>query len=427
LVSVQENYQIFVGRSNPEQYQQLQSLIAATQPRQAQTTKRNFNSHPSINRTREDSHFYVPKETPYHQKQASAKNPSRGMRLCRSYNILLLPTRRLFSSSTKATAIASNNPDPTRHAKNHVNPITTHFVFGANTDIGKTVLTAALIRAAGAERADNTSGAIFNTNAATHYIKPLQCGGSDESFVRKHAPNHLSSATTLFEWDTPASPHFAARVEDKPVGDEEVLEALGVKLGELESVSTLESSSSSNSSIWIETAGGVLSPSSSSPKNNASHHSTSGVGGWGWVTQADLYTAFRDQASVVLIGDGRLGGISSTLTALEALLHRKYTVGGILLIRGHADGENDDSVLHDSNLQALREYAASYPSELPSGDAESCSSSLFADPERSIISLPTLPPEPEPLDEWFASSDVQDPMALFVHDHLFDSYARDRV
>ncbi len=302
------------------------------------------------------------------------------MRCRRSYGNLPLVARRYFSSSNTGVV----NPRTTK----------THFVFGANTDIGKTVLTAALVRASESE-----------TTASTHYIKPLQCGGSDEAFVRNHAPNHLSSVSTLFRWETPASPHFAARFEDKPVSDKEVVNALSKSLDELE----VKSKSNCNSSIWVETAGGVMSPSSSSPQNQAPHHSKDAASGWGWVTQADLYGAFKDRSSVVLIGDGRLGGISSTLTALEALLHRNYNIGGILLIK-------DDDDAGDPNVQALREYVASYPKGMSS------SSSLFANPEQSIISLPTLPPEPEPLNDWYASNDVQGPMTAFVQDHLFQLY-----
>ena len=298
------------------------------------------------------------------------------MRCRRSYGNLQLIARRYFSSSNAVAATPTTSKS--------------HFVFGANTDIGKTVLTAALVRASKSE-----------TTASTHYIKPLQCGGSDEAFVRKHAPNHLSSTSTLFRWETPASPHFAARFEDKPVSDKEVVNALSKSLDELEV--------KSNSSIWIETAGGVMSPSSSSPQNQAPHHSKDAASGWGWVTQADLYEAFKDRSSVVLIGDGTVGGISSTLTALEALLHRNYTVGGILLIK-------DDDDAGDPNVQALREYAASFPKGISS------SSSIFANPEQSIISLPKLPPEPEPLNDWYASSDVQGAMTAFVQDHLFQSY-----
>ena len=157
----------------------------------------------------------------------------------------------------------------------------TNIIFGANTDVGKTVITAGLIRASG--------------NAA-HYIKPLQCGGSDQRFVEKHAK--VASATTLFEWETPASPHYAARVENKPISDRQVVTSLKECLESLDGPVT-----------WIETAGGVMSPSSSSPDNNSPHHARDKELSWGWVPQADLYQEFSSAMSAVLIGDGRLGGI----------------------------------------------------------------------------------------------------------------------
>src|SRR3546814_4027772 len=62
----------------------------------------------------------------------------------------------------------------------------------------------------------------------------------------------------------------------------------------------------------IETAGGVLSPGPSS------------------ALQADLYRPFRHP--VVLVGDTRLGGITSTLTALEALTLRGFNVHAVCMI-----------------------------------------------------------------------------------------------
>mmetsp|Transcript_9844 Transcript_9844/g.20619 ORF Transcript_9844/g.20619 Transcript_9844/m.20619 type:complete len:330 (+) Transcript_9844:165-1154(+) len=309
--------------------------------------------------------------------------------------------RRSFSSNRIASADGGAVEAPI-----------THFVFGANTDIGKTVLTAALIRASSEPAASNSSTTTTNN---THYIKPLQCGGSDESFIRIHAPD-LSSATTLFQWDTPASPHLVARLEDKPVGDDEVLKALESRLSDLGVPDEAAgedgpcgSGTSSKNSIWIETAGGVLSPSSSSPANRSPHHARDAPGGWGWVTQADLYQGFSDRSSVVMIGDGRLGGISSTLASLEAILRRNYRVGGILLIR-----DRNDNGGVDANLEALREYAAV--------SGTTTDGPLFADPDRSIVSLPALPPDPEPLAEWFASNEVRNPVSSFVHDHLFAAH-----
>lgn len=209
----------------------------------------------------------------------------------------------------------------------------THLIFGANTDVGKSVITAGLVRACGGLSLWDKE------HASAHYIKPLQCGGSDQAFVQRHAFKELASSYTLFEWASPTSPHTAAWRERHPVSDVEVTTALHHCLDELRA-------DREHLPIWIETAGGVLSPSSSSPDNNEIQHSRNNAG-WGWMTQGDLYREFRADMDVIMIGDGRLGGISATLSSLESLLSRGYNVVGIALIeKGY------------SNQKAIQEYAS---------------------------------------------------------------------
>ena len=62
----------------------------------------------------------------------------------------------------------------------------------------------------------------------------------------------------------------------------------------------------------VETAGGVLSPAPSK------------------TLQADVYRALR--LPIILVGDSRLGGITTTLTAYESLRVRGYSVHAIVLI-----------------------------------------------------------------------------------------------
>ena len=196
-----------------------------------------------------------------------------------------------------------------------------HLIFGANTDVGKTVITAGLVRAC---------KGMYN---GAHYIKPLQCGGSDQSFVLRHFPQETTSASTLFEWDSPTSPHTASRVENYPIDDKQLKTVLKERL------SVIQAEDAEGRPIWVETAGGVLSPSSSSPKNNSAEHSKNKAG-WGWMTQGDLYRDFRSEMSVLMIGDGRLGGISATLSSLESLLSRGYNVAGLILIEtGYSNQE----------------------------------------------------------------------------------------
>jgi dethiobiotin synthetase/adenosylmethionine--8-amino-7-oxononanoate aminotransferase len=105
------------------------------------------------------------------------------------------------------------------------------------------------------------------------------------------------------------------------------------------------------------------------------------------------------------VGDGRLGGISSTLSALESLILRGYDVHGIVFIQDPSSTDKDFSY---SNHLALREYA-SRKLKLRSGLGKV----LLEDPEKSIISLPSLPPLPHPLDPWFQGDETREKFESF--------------
>jgi hypothetical protein len=51
---------------------------------------------------------------------------------------------------------------------------------------------------------------------------------------------------------------------------------------------------------------------------------------------------------------------------------------------------------------------------------------LFENPMASIVSLPTLPPEPEPLMDWYESAEVTETLESFVKDHLTKTWERKR-
>ncbi len=239
----------------------------------------------------------------------------------------------------------------TESSKSHIRvskDIRTHFVFGANTDVGKTVVCAGLAQAS--LLADSTS--------TCHYIKPLQCGASDQAFVQYHV-NHSSKlhSQNLFHWQTPTSPHAASRLEHQPTSDAEVLDKLTLVLTDISATKNGSEPLIPSTTTWIETAGGVLSPSSASPLNRSPRHASStdattstANSSWGWTTQADLYQPLAGISQVVLVGDGRLGGISCTLSALESLTLRGYTVAAIVFL----------SSPPFDNVSAIREYASRY-------------------------------------------------------------------
>jgi dethiobiotin synthetase/adenosylmethionine--8-amino-7-oxononanoate aminotransferase len=306
--------------------------------------------------------------------------------------------RRLSSISTTATSHRASSSTSSSAVANRIRVAAgqrSHLVFGANTDVGKTLVSAGLVRAS------------LDRKDAVHYIKPLQCGGCDQAFVEKHVGARDATiasrlrAQTLFNWDTPTSPHTASRLEDLPVSDRQVMETLQTTMA------TITQNQNESTTTWIETAGGVLSPSAASPDNRSPKHASGGEVPWGWIPQADLYQPLLGVAPVVLVGDGRLGGIAGTLSALESLILRGYDVAAIVLV----ETEGYD------NVSALREYATRQ-FKLRSGSGEA----LFQSPNQSIVSVPPIPVDPnEPLHEWYDSSPVAETFSR-LDDYLQNSW-----
>lgn len=111
---------------------------------------------------------------------------------------------------------------------------------------------------------------------------------------------------TMYAWRDAVSPHLAAERENAVVADAKLLEVLKKCLY----IGSEEDGEVGVFSL-IETAGGVASPGPSGS------------------LQCDLYRPFRLPA--VLVGDGRLGGISSTISAYESLKLRGYDVVAVVL------------------------------------------------------------------------------------------------
>uniref|UniRef100_M4BHR7 Dethiobiotin synthase n=1 Tax=Hyaloperonospora arabidopsidis (strain Emoy2) TaxID=559515 RepID=M4BHR7_HYAAE len=237
-------------------------------------------------------------------------------------------------------------------------------VFGSNTDVGKTVVSAGICRGAASFLAQCTHG-----GGHVAYIKPLQTGidavhskvQGDASFVEKYTQNPLTGSvqrpvncSTLVSWRTPVSPHLAAQLEGSTISDEKLLELLADKLQTLGKND--DKNEAGDSLVLVETAGGVCSPTASMR------------------FQVDVYRALR--LPVVLVGDGKLGGISTTMSALESLLIRGYDVAAICLI------EQDDL----DNAAALEPRTS--------------------DLGIPIFTMQAVPPMPESLDQWYLAHDA---------------------
>lgn len=188
---------------------------------------------------------------------------------------------------------------------------TNHFqtiqIWGANTDVGKTVFSAGLLRAG---------------NNPSFFIKPVQTGYPDQDdsrLVQEQAKK--AKVYSLFTYGDPVSPDLAARLSDKdPISNSQLVSRVSTTLNHLQ-VETIQSLRANpnlqQSSILalVETAGGVLSPAPCG------------------TPQADVYRPLRLQS--VLLGDPSLGGISATLAAYEAMLSRGYDIPALVFLPRH--------------------------------------------------------------------------------------------
>ncbi|KAI1146077.1 bifunctional dethiobiotin synthetase/adenosylmethionine-8-amino-7-oxononanoate aminotransferase [Nemania diffusa] len=175
-------------------------------------------------------------------------------------------------------------------------------IYGANTDVGKTVVTSILC---------NASTRIWK-DEATAYLKPVSTGPEDEA-----DDNHMKRFTkdvayrTLYQYRQAVSPHIAAK--GNIIANERILRSV------YEFAS--ERASAGPGWLFIETAGGIHSPAPSG------------------TTQADLYAALR--CPVILVADWKLGGISSTISAFESLRIRGYDVESVIVFEDTAYGNSE--------------------------------------------------------------------------------------
>lgn len=192
-------------------------------------------------------------------------------------------------------------------------------IWGANTGVGKTLVSAGL--AAAAQRA--TRSCLF--------LKPVQTGFPSDSDADKvagaaggvhrlgthamqialdHAAHAAAAAAsridccTLFAWQQPISPHLAVQREGRAAPDADVLAAIRAEL----------TAGAAAELVLLETAGGVASPAPSG------------------TLQCDLLAPLGLPA--LLVGDGRLGGISATICAYESLRARGMSVEAVVLLDG---------------------------------------------------------------------------------------------
>lgn len=150
------------------------------------------------------------------------------------------------------------------------------------------------------------SGASHSLGPHAAFLDP-----SGASCLPRIAPTP-AEASTLFCWAEAVGPHVAALREGRPVTDEELRAAVATQL---QAFAARHADSVTSALALVETAGGVCSP---APSGRLA---------------ADSFRPFRMPS--LLVADGRLGGISTSIAALESLLLRGYDTVRSLSLRSH--------------------------------------------------------------------------------------------
>ncbi len=173
-----------------------------------------------------------------------------------------------------------------------------YFVTAIHTDSGKTLTSAILCEALGAD-----------------YWKPVQCGAPRDALtVSSLVSNSFIHADGIF-LEAPASPHAAAIAEGKTLTLDDFTEP-----------------STKANDLIIEGAGGCLVP------INDTHF------------VIDLAKKF--EARVVLVSNLYLGSINHTLLTWECLRNRNIPVQGIIF-NGITNAQSEKVILHHTRLKVL--------------------------------------------------------------------------
>ncbi|WWD15718.1 dethiobiotin synthase [Kwoniella shandongensis] len=187
-----------------------------------------------------------------------------------------------------------------------------HQVFGANTEVGKTLLTTALVRAT----ASRYAATLKQPEKRVFYLKPVSTGPdeeSDVSYVDRNSAPHTPYISTknLFQYREPMSPHLAAKLAPDlpfPETNEELVRGV-----EAYTSGCVKELNGREGALFVETAGGVHSPALHPPH-----------------TQSTFLRSLRLPS--VLVASPHLGGISTTISAYESLLIRGYSISAVLCL-----------------------------------------------------------------------------------------------
>lgn len=173
-----------------------------------------------------------------------------------------------------------------------------YFVTAIGTNSGKTMISTALALALNAD-----------------YWKPIQAGyPTDSEKVQQLSNNCIRVHKERFLLNTPASPHYAAEIEN-----------LSISLNDFQLPKT-------DNNLIIEGAGGCL-----VPINEAN-------------SVIDLTSVFNSE--IILVSNNYLGSINHTLLTIE-FLKSKNIAPKCIIFNGESNPSTEDVILKRSNIQCF--------------------------------------------------------------------------
>ena len=174
------------------------------------------------------------------------------------------------------------------------------FITGIGTDIGKTVVSAVLVEALQAD-----------------YWKPIQAGNldyTDANFIKDYTLNGKIIHPEAYRFTEAVSPHLAAKYEDKSI------KINTIKIGKL------------NNHLIVEGAGGLMVPLSDD------------------CLIKDLIKVL--QLSVIIVSKNYLGSINHTLLTIQVLQQFNIPIAGIIF-NGDSNKDSEDYILQYSGIRLL--------------------------------------------------------------------------
>ncbi|XDD48173.1 dethiobiotin synthase [Leptospira sp. WS39.C2] len=217
------------------------------------------------------------------------------------------------------------------------------YVTGTGTDVGKTFFSSLFM-------------AKYAEKFGFRYWKPIQTGtisADDTTFVQN--TTHLPDSYFLkpeFVFKTPASPHYAAKLEGQSIDPKFLLSSL---------------SKERKNNTLIEGAGGVFVP----------------------ITENYLTVRVIQESNlgVVVVGSTELGTINHTLMTLEVLTSRFIPVFGFYLVGPKNELQEDNASIIQKLGGASLLGITNFPEQKLTSDAFNLFANENFDPDRNVIDV----------------------------------------